>query len=333
MGNKIQSVYAFFLLFLTTASYAQQNICVFDPLGTQGDSYSFMKDYALAAREWGGEVVLKPYTDDQRLNDDFKSGKCDGLSTMGIRAREFNNFTGAIDSPGGVPNDASAKTVLSLMANPKLASSMVNHDTEVVGISALGSAYIVSNNRKITKISEIYGKRFGILEFDKAQRYIIERVGTIPVPLTILTMGKKFNNGQVDMIDMPAMAFQALELNKGMGVDGVIIKFPVAYMTNQIIIHQSRFPVGFGQNSRSWVAGQLERQFKTVKDIEQHIDTHYWMNIPANDMLAYGRLFRDVRIKLTSEGIYNARMMSILKKVRCQQDTRNYECSGLDASE
>ena len=83
-----------------------QSLCVYDPMGAQGDSYAFMKDYALAAKQWGAEISLQPYPDDQRASDDFKSGKCDALATTGIRARQFNSFSGSIDSAGAVPDEA-----------------------------------------------------------------------------------------------------------------------------------------------------------------------------------------------------------------------------------
>jgi len=46
--------------------------------------------------------------------------------TIGIRPRQFNNFSGSIDSAGGIPNENIAKMVIALMANPKLAKEMVS---------------------------------------------------------------------------------------------------------------------------------------------------------------------------------------------------------------
>jgi hypothetical protein len=51
------------------------------------------------------------------------------------------------------------------------------------------------------------------------------------------------------------------------------------------------------------------------------------MDIPANDKIGYVKLMRESRIDLTKEGIYNKKMMSLLKKVRCQQDSSSFECA------
>lgn len=330
---KLQTISAVTLLLLATESFGQEKICVYDPAGTQGDNYSFMKDYALAAKKWGADVTLKAYTDDQRLNDDFKSDKCDGMSTFGARAREFNQFTGSIDSIGGIPSSAIAKKVILLMANPKLAANMVNRDSEVVGVFPVGAAYPIVRDRKINKIADLYDKRVGVLPFDKAQPFILERVGATVVPVTMSTIAKKFNTGQLDVINMPALVFQPFELKKGIGAEGAVINLQALYATIQIIIRPSQFPAGYGQSSRNWVASQLDHQLKVIKETEADIPPRFWLNIPASDTLSYYKIFRDVRIKLTNDGFYSSKMMTILRKARCQQDMKSYECVGNEIAE
>jgi hypothetical protein len=325
MHIKQQLLCAAALLSVASTSYAQK-ICVFDPLGTQGDGYAFMKDYALAAKQWGADITLKPYTDDQHANDDFKDGKCDGLSTLGIRARQFNSFTGSIDSLGAVPDETTAKIIITLMANPKLATDMVSGDTEVVGVSAVGGAYPMTDDRNINSMAKMSGKNFGALNFDKAQSIVAEKLGCTVVPISLTSLGNKFNSGQLDIVAVPALAFKAFELNKGMGNKGAIAKYVVAYMTSQILVHPTKFPDGYGAQSRTWIAGQLTRQLKTAQRIDSSIDARYWMELPPSDKLGYDKLFRQTRISLTREGVYNKRMQGILKKTRCIQNPTNYEC-------
>ena len=325
MKTQIRILVTSTLLALATSSYGQ-TMCVYDPLGTQGDAYFFMKDYAVAAKQWGADITLKPFTDDGKANDAFKDGKCDGLSTIGTRARQFNSFTGSIDSAGGVPNEAVAKSIILLMANPKIASEMVSGDTEVVGVNAVGAVYPMTVDRSINSMAKMAGKSFGALSFDRPQSLMSDKLGCNTVPVSISTVANKFNTGQIQIVALPAYAFKALDLAKGMGTKGAIAKYNAAYITTQIIVHPTKFPDGYGQKSRTWVAGQLGNQLKTVQRIEGSIDAHYWMDIPANDKLGYDKLFRQVRLDITKEGIYNKRMMSILKKVRCQQDPNSYEC-------
>jgi len=303
-----------------------QSLCVYDPMGAQGDSYAFMKDYALAAKQWGAEISLQPYPDDQRASDDFKSGKCDALATTGIRARQFNNFSGSIDSAGAVPDEATAKIIISWMANPRLAAELQRPNAEIVGVSLLGPAYPMINDRSINTMGKLSGKRFGVLDYDKAQQAVVAKIGATPIVVNLSSIGSKFNSAQIDVIDLPAVAFKALELHKGMGNKGAIVRYPVAYITTQIVIHPAKFPDYYGQKSRYWVADQLDRQVDTVRRIESSIEARYWMDIPPLDKLNYDKFMRDARISLESEGAYDKRMGSLLKKIRCVQNPSSYEC-------
>jgi len=51
MNTKVKILIAATLSILANASHAQI-FCVFDPSGTQGDSFSMMKDYSLSAKQW-----------------------------------------------------------------------------------------------------------------------------------------------------------------------------------------------------------------------------------------------------------------------------------------
>ena len=48
---------------------------------------------------------------------------------------------------------------------------------------------------------------------------------------------------------------------------------------------------------------------------------------PAADKEKYVNMMRESRISLTSDGIYDKRMMSVLRKVRCQVEPSNAECA------
>jgi hypothetical protein len=249
------------------------------------------------------------------------------VALTGIRARQFNSFTGSIDAVGGLTSNTSAKTILSVMASPKLAPDMVQNGYEVVGVTTLGSAYILVNDRTINTLAKAAGKRFGVLDYDKAQAKIVQKVGAQPVSVDLLTIGGKFNNGQVDMIALPALAFKPLELYKGLGTKGAIVRFPVVQVTGDIVIRPEKFPAGFGQKSRDWFATQIDREISSVNKTEKAIDAKYWMDIPPADKLGYVKLMREARIDMTKQGIYNKKMMTILKKVRCQGDPSSFECA------
>ena len=310
-----------------TTAQAAQTMCVFDLLGANGENYAMMKDYALAAKQWGADVKLKAYTDERVASEDFKAGQCDGVALTGIRARQFNQFVGSIDAVGGLTSNSGAKTIIGLMANPKLAPDMVSNGYEIAGVTTLGSAYVMVNDRAINTLAKAAGKRFGVLDYDKAQALIVQKQGAQPVSVDLLTIGGKFNNGQVDIIALPAMAFKPLELHKGIGSKGAIIRFPIVQVTGDVVIRQNKFPAGYGQKSRDWISAQIGREIEVVNRTEKAIDPKYWMDIPPADKVGYVKIMREARIDMTKQGIYNKKMMSILKKIRCGQDPSSFECA------
>ena len=115
-----------------------------------------------------------------------------------------------------------------------------------------------------------------------------------------------------------------------MGTKGAIIRFPIVQLTGNIIINPKKFPPGFGQKSREYVVTQLERAFTVIKKTEADIPAKYWMDIPDADKPGYTKLMRESRIALTADGIYNKKMMSLLKKVRCKNDASSFECALTD---
>ncbi len=314
-------------LFLTlTASAFAQTICVFDPSGANGDAYFFMKDYSVTSRQWEADVTLKPYTDEQKATDAFKSGKCDGLFATGIRIRQFNNFTGSIDNVGQIPTTDVAKTILSLVANPKLAPEMINGDTEIAGVSPLGSAYPIAADRTVNTMAKIFGKRFAVLDYDPAQNEIVQKIGAVPVTVSLSSIASKFNSGQLDMVDLPIYAYKALDFSKGMSKGG-IGRYTIAFLTTQLIIHQDKFPEGYGQKSRTWFASQLNRQFQSIKRLEDSVSPNEWVDLRDSDKLGYDKLLREARLSLIHQGIYNKRMANITKKTRCLKNPSGFDCS------
>lgn len=329
MNSKIKMLAAATLTVIASSSYAQ-TICVFDPLGSQGDNYSLMQDYAVAAKQWGGEIKLKPYADEKLATNDFKSGKCDGTAITGIRARLINDFVGTISAVQGIMTNEQSKMILALAGNPKLAPDMKVKDTEVVGVTSLGFAYLMVRDRKNNSIDDLAKIRTGTLSYDKVQEIVVEKFGGKAVPMELSEVGAKFNGGQVDMIIVPPVAFKPMELYKGMGTQGVIWKFPLALTTLVVLTHPDKFPEGYGPSSRSWFVGQLGRQMAAMAKIEKSIDAKYWGTLPPLAAQGDIRVIREARMSLTREGIYNKKMIGILKKVRCQQDPATYECPSKD---
>ena len=312
---------------LFTGVAQAQSFCVYDPTGAQGPSYAFAKDYALAAKAWGVNLVLKAYTDERVASEDFKAGQCDGIAITGLRGRQYNAYVGSIDSIGAVPSYRHLRTVLQVLASPQSEANMKKGAYEVVGIFPLGAAYVFVRDRSINSIEKAAGKKIAVLDFDKSQAKLVQQLGAQPVSSDITNFTTKFNNGQVDIVAAPGIAFKPFEMYKGLGSTGAIYRFPLIQLTAHMIVRIEKFPAGFGQKSRAFVLTQLDRADATIKQAEDGIPAKYWLDLTTADKEKYTVMMREARIQLTKDGIYDPRMMSLLKKVRCKIEPGAGECA------
>jgi hypothetical protein len=324
----------FFSIFLLTMGNAvlatPKKMCIFDLLGANGPTFSQMKDYKTAALSWGVELKLKPYTSERVAAEDFKSGLCDVVSFTGIRARQFNAFAGSLDAIGALPTYEHLKSVIKTISGKKAAKLMVNDPYEVVGIFPGGAAYMFVNDRSIDTVGELAGKRIAILDSDPAQVEMVTFVGASPVGTSIANMYSKFNNGSVDVTYGPAMVYEAMELYNGLEPNGGVIRFSLAQLTMQILIRKAEFPDGFGQKSREFALNQFDLGVQSIKRYESKIPNKLWVSIPDADISGYLEVFRQSRIKLREKGIYNGKMLKLMRMVRCKKNPHQPECSAKD---
>lgn len=283
-------------------------------------------------RQASTDVYFRVYTDERVAAEDFKIKKCDGIAMSNLRARQFNHFVGSLDAIGAVPSYQHLTEVIQLLAKPEMAEYMVNKDYEITGVIPLGAAYIMVRDRAINSLAKAAGKKVAVLDFDKSQAKMVQRVGAQPVSVDFSSIAGKFNNGQVDIMAGPAIIFNPFELYKGMTdntgkIKGAIVRFPLIQVTGVMMMHRNRFPDGMGQLVREYAATQLAPAYQFVDDTEKEIDAKYWMDIPDVDKVGYVKLMREARLDMTKEGYYHPKMMSLLKKVRCKITPTHYECS------
>ncbi|WP_228126961.1 putative solute-binding protein [Perlucidibaca piscinae] len=312
---------------LPVTAFAGQKFCVFDPGGTNGPGYGYARDYAVAAKGWGVTLDLKAYTDERLAAEDFKAGQCDGVAISALRGRQFNSYVGSVDSIGGVPGYPHLRAVVDVLSSPKSADKMVSGQYEVVGILPVGAAYVFVRDRSINSVDKAAGKKVAVLDYDKSQARLVQQMGAQPVASEIINFGSKFNNGQVDIIAAPAVAYQPLELHKGLGSTGAIYRFPLIQLTANLIVRHDKFPDGFGQKSRFYIQSQFDRAVQVVNQAENAVPQKYWLDIPEPDKKKYELMMREARVQLTKEGFYDPRMMTLLKRVRCKVKASAAECS------
>lgn len=327
----IKLLIASFLMSTCSAVLATpKKMCVFDLLGANGPVFSQMKDYKTAAIAWGVELELKPYTSERVAAEDFKAGLCDAVSFTGIRARQFNAFTGTLDAIGAMPSYGHLKSVITTISGKKAAKLMFSDPYEVVGVFPAGAGYMFVNDRSIDTVGELAGKRIAILDSDPAQVEMVNFIGASPVGTSIANMYSKFNNGSVDVTYGPAIVYEAMELYKGLDPNGGVIRFSLVQLTMQILIRKADFPEGYGQKSREFSLGQFDTGVALVKKYEATIPAKMWVSIPEVDKTGYLEVFRQSRIRLRDKGIYNAKMLKLMRMLRCKKEPHQPECTAAD---
>lgn len=305
-----------------------RTLCVYDPSGANGDAYMTMKDYQVAASAWGVDFTLKPYTNESTAADDFKAGKCDAAFLTGVRARGFTKFAASVEALGATPSYELLGDAIKLMAQPKVASKMKTGDFETAMVMPMGAVFIMVRDRAWNSIESIAGKRVATIGFDAAATYMVKLAGASMVTADISTFGGIFNNGAADLCYAPATAFKPLELEKGVKAKGGIIKYPIAQLTGQVLIHSSKFTPEFAQKSREYGSENYSKILKIATKSDADISSKYWIEIPAEAIAKYDALFLDVRVKLRDdEKIYDKEMLSIMRRLRCKADKNRSECA------
>ncbi len=300
-------------------------------MGQNGEIYAKMKDYQVKAATLGVDFEVKGYVDERVASEDFRVRYCDATVVTGLRVRPFNSFTGSIEAVGAIPSYDHMRTLVAVLSSPTAAHYMTTdldgQTYEVAGIMPFGAAYGFVNDRKIDSPERLPGKKIAIFDYDKAEAKLVRNLGAQSDPSDVTNFAGKFNNGKVDIVIAPATAYRPLELYRGLGKTGGVVDYVLAQVSLQLMIHPDRFPTGFGQASRTYLASQYDAYFKTVQGYESEVDPAYWVRITADSRKRYQDMARTSRIDLIKDGIYDKRMMALLKKIRCQKEPSLAECS------
>ena len=318
--------------------HAKSVMCVWDVVGKTGDVYAAATDYALAMQKHGIDFDIKTYVDERVAVEDFRAGQCDGVVATAFRTRQFNAIAGSIDSIGSttivkngkIDIDASydvMRKVIQVFATPQAAKLMVEGNYEVGGIFPLGAAYPIVRDRKINSVEALSGKKVAAFDYDKAQGVMIQRIGAQPVSVDVTNIGPKFNNGFVDMVTLPAVAYKPFELHKGIGTTGGIGRFPIMIPTVQVILNRSKFPEGAGEKSRNYWLSQFDRAMHVIKLAEKGIPASAWTELPPENIPKYVLMLREARTDIDKQGLYNKVGLNIIKKARCNINPGDAECA------
>ena len=317
-------------LLVSINSYAQTEVrqfCIYDPLGANGSIFGMMKDYKTNALEWGVDFNLRAYSDEKVAIDDFKANQCDAVLMTGARARPFNKFAATVEGIGAVPTHTVMRNLINTISTPQASKLMVEGRYEVAGMLPAGPIYLFLRDRNVNTVEALSGKRIATFEYDEPSIKLVNHVGASVVPSNSANFSGRFNNGSVDVAYAPAIAYKPLEMYKGLGDKGGVMRFNLAYLDFQMIVHKDRFDEGFGLQSRQEFASMFDRAMNFIEKDTAEIDDKYWMDLSAENIVKYNEMLRSVRITLRDEGVYDGRMLRLLRRLRCAENPTAAECA------
>ena len=135
-----------------------------------------------------------------------------------------------------------------------------------------------------------------------------------------------FNNGVVDILAAPLLAYEFLELYKGMTPNGGIINYPLAQITMQLVGRIEKFPNEIAQLVRESSFEQYDRIIAMVSQEEVKVPERWWIPIPEADMREYDGMMQQARISLRDMDYYDADMLSLQRRIRCKFAPDRGEC-------
>ncbi|MBV1884038.1 MAG: hypothetical protein KUG82_20530 [Pseudomonadales bacterium] len=312
---------------MTGGVHHSVNMCVFDLMGKNGALFQAFKEFKTESLKLGLEIKLKAYRDERIATEDFKAGVCDLVNVTGIRARLFNQFTGTIDSIGSLPTYEHLKIVIETLATEKAAPLMVSGDYEVVSIIPAGAIFMFVNDKRIRTPETMAGKTIGVLDNAPEMPKLVALAGMTPVATSLTNLYSKFNNRNIDITAGPAVIYGPLELHKGLEPDGGILDYPLMQVTIQVIARHKKLPRRFGVEIRNYSTVMFDRAIDIIKRSEEQIPKKYWVHIPEIDAIAWTEVFRQSRISLRDENVYNGKALRLFRKVRCKLQPASPECT------
>ena len=305
----------------------ERSFCVFDPVGANGPLFAITKEFQPVAMQRGIRLNLRAYTDEKVAAEDFKAGQCDAVLLTGTRAREFNKFTGSLEAMGAVPGEQEMRLLYNTLSQPQARQFLVEGPYEVAGVFPGGAIYLHTRDRNVDSVEKLQGKRIATLDYDSASVRMVRHVGASVVGSNSANFAGKFNNGSVDLAYAPAVAYQPLELYKGVNTKGGVFKYALGYMNFQVIIHRDRFPDDAGQMVRDESIKRIDQAYEIIAEAEAGIPEEVWMHPPREDVAEYDRMLRQVRLSLLEDGVYDERAIKLMRAIRCRVDGSRSECA------
>lgn len=321
-------VFFFLLTIFSHSVFAieDRTFCVWDPVGRTGPVMTFYSDVIPKAQAWGLRLKFVAFTEESDAVKEFKAGKCEAVVLTSILSRQFVQFAGTMDAIGAINSQEGLELAIATLSRPRAGNLMIEGNYEVVTTFPVGSMYAFVRDRATDTIEDFAGKKLAILNNDPQMRKFADLAGASKVNVTLSDFADKFEKGIVDILIMPALAYNTFELYKGLGEAGGIIDYRLYYGMLQTISKRNKFPEDFGFNMRNYMLTRLKEMNKMVIDAEEEIPEKYWIQTNQFVKDDIDHFSKRVRMSLQDSDVNNATALKLFWKIRCRLDPSRGEC-------
>ncbi|WP_224993458.1 putative solute-binding protein [Acinetobacter pittii] len=318
---------ALILSVLAVASWAEDQVwCAYDPIGSQGDITRRLNDIRLYAQQYQVKFKVVTYQKEQQAIQAFDDGKCSGLAASNFNTYRYNQFMGSTAGIGLIPNNRTAKSFLQLLNHPTIEKRLVSKDYEAVGMIPIGTAYMVLKNKKLSRVAQLRNQRIGVLPNNPPQQALVRSVGARSVYVDLSNAIVQFKQNKIDIVPAPVYGLLPYNLQKEFGPDTQVINFPLAYFGVNLIIKPQAYPANFGRKIRGWFVQNSQLLTNRATQWENHLPAYYWVDVSFYEKQSYDVMVAKIRNQYVLSGYYDAYFVQLMKRLRCMDDPRYFEC-------
>lgn len=321
-ARHLSSIFCVLMLFSGTGSSESldRKLCVFDPIGRNGDIYASALDLKNDYLSLGVNFSIEAFTGEGQVKRKYSKGDCDAMLITGLSSRPYNKFIYTVEALRQFENAQQVKSVFSAIASPRLASLMVEDGVELAGLFYAGFVYLFVNEERLANLENIENEKFFLLYGDEINPLVVNKLGVSPVYGNSTNFVSKFINGKTSMLIAPFAA--AVPLGVMDSIDksgGGFINLPVRILTMQLYIKASRFPGGFGAQSRMITLDYFDKAEEIVR--EYHYGTEkFIINNSDEEMQEWEGVLSEMSSELIKNNTYDSRMLKLIKKVVSESD-------------
>ncbi|WP_171429239.1 putative solute-binding protein [Acinetobacter lactucae] len=318
---------ALILSVTAVASWAEDQVwCAYDPIGSQGDITRRLNDIRLYAQQYQVKFKVVTYQKEQQAIQAFDDGKCSGLAASNFNTYRYNQFMGSTAGIGLIPNNRTAKSFLQLLNHPTIEKRLVSNNYEAIGMIPIGTAYMVLKNKNLSRVAQLRNQRIGVLPNNPPQQALVRSVGAQPVYVDLSNAIAQFKQNKIDIIAAPVYGLLPYNLQKEFGPDTQVINFPLAYFGVNLIIKPQAYPANFGRKIRGWFVQNSQLLTNRATQWENHLPAYYWVDVSFYEKQSYDVMVAKIRNQYVLSGYYDAYFVQLMKRLRCMDDPRYFEC-------